>query len=262
MGNPFPTGGSSFLGGGLLMGLGLVVMYSTLGVKAGASSFLSSTLTYVTPLKAERSSRQWRLFFATALVLGAWLHAWLHLRPWPLRGGLMVEGVAAGGDAMKRLISIGVGGGLFGYGLAWSGMNRPEVVLNFLHLHDFGLLLVMAAALAVTAVGFRLAPRLGSSTLLGLPFSQEVKPMKPGTVPGAVIFGVGWGLSGLCSGAAVAGVGIGNGPVLIGLAGMFLGAWLQGMLAEGATAPEDLTCPMDPGAAPGPFGSYFMRVCS
>ena len=78
MGNPFPTGVSSFLGGGLLMGLGLVVMYGTLGVKAGASSFLSSTLTYVTPLKAERSSRQWRLFFAAALVLGAWLYALQH----------------------------------------------------------------------------------------------------------------------------------------------------------------------------------------
>jgi uncharacterized membrane protein YedE/YeeE len=48
-----------------------------------------------------------------------------------------------------------------------------------------------------------------------------------------VIFGVGWGLSGLCPGAAVASVGIGNGPVLIGLAGMFLGAYLQGVLAEG-----------------------------
>ncbi len=78
MGDPFPTGVTSFLGGGLLMGLGLVVMYMTLGVKAGASSFLSSTLTYITPLKAERGSRQWRLLFAAALVLGAWLYTATH----------------------------------------------------------------------------------------------------------------------------------------------------------------------------------------
>ena len=134
---------------------------------------------------------------------------------------------------MKRLLSIGIGGALFGYGLAWSGMTRPEVVLSFLQLRDFGLLLVMVGALVVTAIGFRLAPRLRSTTLLGLSFSKEVKQMQPGTVPGAVIFGVGWGLSGLCPGAAVASVGVGNWPVLIGLAGMFLGAWLQGMLAEG-----------------------------
>lgn len=52
-----------------------MVMYLTLGVKAGASSVLSSTLTYFTPLKAERSSRQWRLLFALGLVLGTWLFA-------------------------------------------------------------------------------------------------------------------------------------------------------------------------------------------
>ena len=94
---------------------------------------------------------------------------------------------------MKHLFAILLGGGLFGYGLALSGMARPEVVLSFLQLRDLGLLLVMAAALVVTTIGFRLAPRLRETTLLGLPFSHEVKPMLAGTVPGAVIFGVGWG---------------------------------------------------------------------
>jgi len=75
MGFPFPHGVTSYLSGGLLLGLGLMVMYLTLGVKAGASSFLSSTLTYFTPLTAERGSRQWRLQFAIAMVLGAWLYA-------------------------------------------------------------------------------------------------------------------------------------------------------------------------------------------
>ena len=95
---------------------------------------------------------------------------------------------------MKHLFAILLGGGLFGYGLALSGMARPEVVLSFLQLRDLGLLLVMAAALVVTTIGFRLAPRLRQTTLLGLPFSHEVKPMLAGTVPGAVIFGLGWGL--------------------------------------------------------------------
>ena len=78
MSNAFPQGITPYLSGGLLIGLGLMVMYLTLGVKAGASSFLSSTLTYFTPLKAERSSRQWRLMFALGLVLGAWLFAWIN----------------------------------------------------------------------------------------------------------------------------------------------------------------------------------------
>jgi hypothetical protein len=105
---------------------------------------------------------------------------------------------------MKRLIAILLGGGLFGCGLAWSGRARLEVVLSFLQLRDLGLLLVMAAALVITTIGFRLAPWLRQTTLLGLPFSYEVKPMLAGTVPGAVTFGVGWGLSGMGPGAAVA----------------------------------------------------------
>ena len=49
---------------------------------------------------------------------------------------------------MIRLLWAAIGGVLFGFGLALSGMARPEVVLGFLQLRDLGLLLLMAAALA------------------------------------------------------------------------------------------------------------------
>ena len=55
-----------------------MVVDLTLGVKAGASSFLSSTLTYVTPPEAERSSPDWRLLFGLAMVLGVGLLAATH----------------------------------------------------------------------------------------------------------------------------------------------------------------------------------------
>lgn len=129
---------------------------------------------------------------------------------------------------MIRLLWAAIGGVLFGFGLALSGMARPEVVLSFLQLRDLGLLLVMAAALAVLAVVFRWAPRLFPSALLGEPFSTEVKPFHRGLLPGAVVFGLGWGLCGVCPGAAVAGVGMGNSPILIAIAAMLLGAWLYG----------------------------------
>lgn len=80
------------------MGAGLALLYLTLGVKAGASSCLSSTLTYFTPLTAERSSRDWRLAMALGTVAGAWLWALLHqgffhtaVAPWRLLlGGVLV----------------------------------------------------------------------------------------------------------------------------------------------------------------------------
>ncbi|HEX6885986.1 MAG TPA: DUF6691 family protein, partial [Planctomycetota bacterium] len=58
-----------------------------------------------------------------------------------------------------RLLAVLAGGLLFGYGLALSGMTRPEVVLAFLTFQDLGLMLVMAGAIALTATAFWLGPR-------------------------------------------------------------------------------------------------------
>jgi uncharacterized membrane protein YedE/YeeE len=94
----FPHGIASYVEGGLLIGLGLALIYCTLGIKAGASSFLSSTLTYISPLKAERSSRDWRLAMVVGMVMGAALFASMQgdsfqttVAPWRLvLGGLLV----------------------------------------------------------------------------------------------------------------------------------------------------------------------------
>jgi uncharacterized membrane protein YedE/YeeE len=134
---------------------------------------------------------------------------------------------------MNRWIWAALGGALFGFGLAWSGMTRPEVVLSFLQLKDLGLALVILAAVLVLVPVFQLAPRFAVRTLLGEPLSREVKPFHPGLIPGAVIFGLGWGVSGLCPGSALASLGIGNAPVLIGIGTMFVGAWLRGRQQEG-----------------------------
>jgi uncharacterized membrane protein YedE/YeeE len=98
MASLFPNGIAGYLAGGLLMGGGLALIYLTLGVKAGVSSCLSSTLTYVTPLTAERGSRRWRLAMALGMVAGAWLWALLQqgffqtaVAPWRLAlGGVLV----------------------------------------------------------------------------------------------------------------------------------------------------------------------------
>lgn len=112
-------------------------------------------------------------------------------------------------------------------------MARPEVVLSFLQLRDFGLLLVMASSLLVLRLVFWLAPRLRRTSLLGEPFSMEVKPFHRGLIPGAVIFGVGWGLSGVCPGAGLASLGLGNWPMLLAIVAMLLGAWIHGVRVEG-----------------------------
>lgn len=122
-----------------------------------------------------------------------------------------------------------VGGLIFGFGLAISGMARPEVVLDFLQFEDFGLLFVMGGAAVVTGITFAVATRsLDRAPLTAKEYTRRVKDFDRNVVIGGSIFGVGWGLSGICPGAAYASVGIGNYPILWAIAGMFLGAYAQG----------------------------------
>jgi len=121
-----------------------------------------------------------------------------------------------------------VGGALFGFGLAYSTMIQPEVVLDFLHWHDFGLLLVLGGAVAVTMVTYQLAPRLLKRPLWEPRFETRFTACNRRTLIGAAIFGVGWGLSGVCPGPAIAGLGAGNLSLLWALAGIWAGAYVQG----------------------------------
>lgn len=128
-------------------------------------------------------------------------------------------------------------GALFGFGLALSGMIRPEVVLAFLQFRDGGLMLVMAGALLVALLAYRLVPRWHRAPLLGGVFEAHTARMHRDTFVGSALFGVGWGLSGVCPGPAIAGLGAGNLQMLWVIAGLAAGAWLQGVLAS-PSAPD------------------------
>lgn len=106
---------------------------------------------------------------------------------------------------MRTAISAFICGFLFGLGLMISGMTQPAKVLNFLDLFgtwDASLALVMAAALVVVNLGFFWAKR--RQPLFG---TQNLWPTKtdidPPLVIGAILFGAGWGLVGLCPGPAL-----------------------------------------------------------
>ncbi len=119
-------------------------------------------------------------------------------------------------------------GALFGFGLALSTMVRPESVREFLLLKDFGLLLVMGGAAGVTGVAYFVLPRLLSGPILGHRFETHPSHFEARTFIGAALFGVGWGLAGVCPGPAVAGLGAGDWPLLASVVGILLGAWIQG----------------------------------
>ena len=123
-------------------------------------------------------------------------------------------------------------GALFGFGLSVSTMIRPEVVLSFLRLQDFGLMLVMGGAVLVVLLVYKLAPRLLARPLLDDHFHTHPSVWNRDTAAGAALFGVGWGMCGVCPGPAIAGLGAGNWSLLWALAGIALGALVQGLWAR------------------------------
>jgi uncharacterized membrane protein YedE/YeeE len=110
---------------------------------------------------------------------------------------------------MPALASL-VCGYIFGWGLVISGMIRPTKVLAFLDVFgipsgawDPSLAVVMAAGLAVAGIGFALARRRPPifDSPSRWPTKQDIDlPL----VAGALLFGTGWGLVGLCPGPAIA----------------------------------------------------------
>ncbi|MEP7014754.1 MAG: DUF6691 family protein [Verrucomicrobiota bacterium] len=100
-----------------------------------------------------------------------------------------------------------VSGGLFGTGLAISGMTNPERVLGFLDVTgrwDPTLAFVMAGAVSVFALGSYFLRRQGSGVNHVRLASASSGPISFRLITGAAIFGIGWGLAGFCPGPSLA----------------------------------------------------------
>ena len=113
---------------------------------------------------------------------------------------------------------------IFGVGLLISGMVQPTKVLGFLDIFgawDPSLAVVMAAALAVSVPGFLLVngrsrPLLGTRSF----FWPTKRDIDSPLVVGAALFGIGWGLVGLCPGPALESLATLSPGVLVFVAAM------------------------------------------
>jgi uncharacterized protein len=127
---------------------------------------------------------------------------------------------------MKQSVIALCAGTLFGAGLAVSGMADPQRVQSFLDLFgnwDPTLAFVMGGAMIPMAIAWLFQKRMAS------PIACEAFDL-PGTTLidqklaiGAILFGAGWGIGGLCPGPALADLAIATGPALIFVAAMFGG---------------------------------------
>ena len=143
---------------------------------------------------------------------------------------------------MNRFITIGVTaicGMTFGLGTLVSGMANPAKVISFFNLAgkwDPSLGLVMAAALSVTFIGYRI--------LIGkhVPLFAEKQMLPTATqidsrlIMGAASFGAGWGLGGLCPGPALSVFTIGGESVTTFVFAMLCGIGSAKFIARSRSA--------------------------
>lgn len=146
------------------------------------------------------------------------------------------------------LLSAAISGMIFGVGLALAGMLNPAKVAGFLDifgLWDPSLMLVMAGGILVNGAGYFLCVRRGQSLFAQSLFSKPFfgKPFFAGTfslpearqidrklVIGSVLFGMGWGLAGLCPGPVIASIGLNPAGIFPFLAVMLAGLKLGGII--------------------------------
>ena len=108
---------------------------------------------------------------------------------------------------MIRIFSAALEGLIFGMGLSVSQMTNPAKVKNFLDLAgnwDPSLLFVIAGAIAVTLPGYRLLQRQSAPWFADRHQWPTAQDIDAPLIKGAVFFGIGWALSGLCPGPSIA----------------------------------------------------------
>ncbi|MAE73144.1 MAG: hypothetical protein CL675_03550 [Bdellovibrionaceae bacterium] len=130
---------------------------------------------------------------------------------------------------MKKLIRVFVPfatGVLFAVGLGVSGMTEPSKVIGFLDVFggwDPSLAFVMVGAVGVSAVFYRLSFRCSAPWCEERFFLPTKKSLDFSLIFGAVLFGVGWGVSGLCPGPGLASLMTGKGYGFVFVVSMIAG---------------------------------------
>lgn len=128
---------------------------------------------------------------------------------------------------MLRIVAAVAAGLLFGAGLTVSQMVNPAKVIGFLDVAgnwDPSLAFVLAGAVGTVALGFLVVRQRLSAPLFAAAFDPpSARGIDRNLVFGAMLFGIGWGLVGLCPGPALAALAIAPAKVALFVAAMLAG---------------------------------------
>ena len=138
------------------------------------------------------------------------------------------------GNLMKNIFAF-IFGGLFSLGLMISGMSNPAKVLGFLDIFgqwDISLMFVMLGAIAVAFIPFQRAIKNQNhfNEQIQLPTNTQIDQR---LIVGAFIFGIGWGIAGICPAPALTLIGLGHFETLYFIVAMLVGMFIYRILNKG-----------------------------
>ena len=135
-----------------------------------------------------------------------------------------------------RFLLVFLIGALFGTGIVLSGMANPAKVLNFFDFagsFDPSLAFVMAGALSVAAPGYALLFRMRNKPLFDQSFRlPKAKTIDARLIGGSAVFGIGWGIAGVCPGASIPALGLGHASAAIFVTALLVGILIARRLAR------------------------------
>src|SRR5262249_23144890 len=130
-------------------------------------------------------------------------------------------------------------GTAFGFVLSRSGAADYDFIQQTLLLRNFQLYGVLGTAVLMTAAGLRAIRRRGRA-LSGQPIRIAEKKLNKGTVAGAVLFGVGWSIAGMCPGPMFVNIGEGKLYAVAAMLGALTGAGVFGATYQSLQKPLGL----------------------
>ena len=129
----------------------------------------------------------------------------------------------------RERLSFLILGGVFGWVLSRSGASDYDYIQRMFLLEDFQLFGIIGGAVAFGAPLLWWLKRQGK-TYGGEPLQVSHKPYHRGVIPGGILFGVGWSLTGMCPGPILVNMGEGKWTAFAAFFGALCGAYLYGLL--------------------------------
>jgi uncharacterized membrane protein YedE/YeeE len=134
---------------------------------------------------------------------------------------------------MSMRVSALLLGVVFGLLLSLGGATTYDYHAQLFLFEDLRLMMIIGGAVATAGVGIWLLKKFNLRALHGAqPIEFTGKPFKPGLMLGAVLFGIGWGMSAACPGTVPAMLGEGKLAAVFTIVGILLGTWAYGLMQK------------------------------